>query len=269
MSDNQPWNPTGGDQGLSDVVGARVLVGIQMVDISRLSTHPVPIISRGLITVAGQGPKDSNGAGKSSFIAALSLLHADEQWRLTSGATGAAELLFTAELAAQEGHWSNADRGYILGVFAAAGHETAEDLADSALTVWLRINRKAPHLDLRWTTGLHVPCGASDDERARRVDALWEELPRSNGRTDFHANRLATVLYGTTVRCVSFLSTSVRASPTANLLAQPLNDLSPERIFDAIATLTGLDRELEHEQALRSTEHAHTFAVTEAEKDLD
>jgi len=47
------------NNGVHDIVGSRVLVGTQMVDISRLSTHPVPVISQGLITVAGQGPKDS------------------------------------------------------------------------------------------------------------------------------------------------------------------------------------------------------------------
>lgn len=263
------WSPTETEGGVHDVVSGRVLVGIQMVDIARLSTHPVPVISEGLITVAGQGPKDSNGAGKSSFIAALSLLHADEQWRLTSGAASAAELLFTAELAAQETRWSNADRGYIVGVFASPSAKTVAELRDSALTVWLRINRKAPYLDLRWIYALHVPAGSNDDERARQVDMLWQALPRSNGRTDFHANRLGTVLYGGHVRCVSFLSTSVRASPTANLLAQPLNELTPDRVFDAIATLTGLDRELLHEQELRSTEHTHRAAAVEAADALE
>jgi chromosome segregation protein len=263
------WSPTETEGGVHDVVSGRVLVGIQMVDIARLSTHPVPVISEGLITVAGQGPKDSNGAGKSSFIAALSLLHADEQWRLTSGAASAAELLFTAELAAQETRWSNADRGYIIGVFAAPNAKTVSELRDSTVTVWLRINRKAPYLDLRWIYKLHVPVGANDDERARQVDQLWQALPRSNGRTDFHANRLGSVLYGGHVRCVSFLSTSVRASPTANLLAQPLNELTPDRVFDAIATLTGLDRELVHEQELRTTEHTHRAAAVEAADALE
>ena len=86
-------------KGTWDVVGRRVLVGVQMVDISRLSAHPVPITTGGLITVAGQGPKDSNGAGKSSFIAALSLLHADEQRRLAGGAPGAAATLAATLLA--------------------------------------------------------------------------------------------------------------------------------------------------------------------------
>ncbi|MGW5789133.1 chromosome segregation ATPase [Saccharopolyspora sp. NPDC003752] len=268
MTTPNTWSTTGSDSGPFDIVGERVLAGVQMVNISRLSTHPIPVVPQGLITVAGQGPKDSNGAGKSSLIAAISLLHADEQWRLTTGASGAAELLFTAELAAQEGRWSNVDWGYVIGVFTDPRAATFDELSASALSVWLRINRKASHLHLRWREGLHVPYGTTESERAARVDELWDALPTSNGRTDFHANRLATVLYGGHVRCVSFLSTSVRSSPAANLLAQPLNDLDPRRIFDAIATLTGLDRELEHEQRLRSAEHTHRRQVSDAEEDL-
>ena len=257
------------NNGVHDIVGSRVLVGTQMVDISRLSTHPVPVISQGLITVAGQGPKDSNGAGKSSFIAGLSLLHADDQWKLASGAAGAADLLFTAELSAQETRYSNADHGYVIGVFATPGATTVAELQESSLTVWLRINRKAPYLDLRWRDGLHLTYGTSEAQRAARVDEMWQALPFSNGRTDFHASRLSAVLFGGHARCVSFLSTSVRSSPTPNLLAQPLNDLSAARIFDAIANLTGLDRELEQEQALRSKEHGHRVKVLDAERDLE
>src|SRR5580692_10288861 len=269
MSTDLPRTRPEGSRGGHDIVGSRVLVGTQMVDISRLSTHPVPMISQGLITVAGQGPKDSNGAGKSSFIAGLSLLHADDQWKLASGAAGAADLLFTAELAAQETRYSNADHGYIIGVFAAPGAATIAELQESSLTVWLRINRKAPYLDLRWRDGLYVTYGTSEAQRAERVDAMWQSLPFSNGRTDFHASRLSAVLFGGNARCVSFLSTSVRSSPTPNLLAQPLNDLSAARIFDAIANLTGLDRELEQEQALRSKEYRHRRDVLDAERDLE
>ncbi|MEU4192577.1 chromosome segregation ATPase [Kribbella sp. NPDC026611] len=256
------------DDGPFDILGSKVLLGVQVVDLSRLSTHPIPMIGRGLITVAGQGPTDSNGAGKSSWIAALSLLHADDQWRLTSGAPGAAELLFTAEAAGQEGNWSNVDRGYIVGVFADPDLTDLADVEGSAITVWIRINRKASYIDLRWKHGLHIPHGATEAERAAGADALWAALPHSNGRTDFHANKLSQVLYGGQVRCVSFLSTSVRSSPTANLLAEPLNELGPARIFNAIATLTGLDHELEQEQAHRSAEHTQREATKQATADL-
>lgn len=257
------------DDVAEDIVGARVLAGVQMINISRLSTHPVPITARGLITVAGQGPSDSNGAGKSSFIAGLSLLHADEQWRLQSGAQAAAELLFTAELAGQEAMHANADRGYLIGVFVPPQAATVEELDASALTVWLRINRQSPHVELRWAHRLHVPFGDTEDERAGGADGLWGALPRSNGRTDIRANRLARTLYGSTVRCVSFLSTSVRASPTANLLAQPLNELTPERIFDAIGALTGLTTEIEREQKSRAEEYEQAGKAERAEADYE
>ncbi|MEV6273461.1 chromosome segregation ATPase [Kribbella sp. NPDC051936] len=257
-----------GEDGPFDILGSKVLLGVQVVDLSRLSTHPIPMIGRGLITVAGQGPTDSNGAGKSSWIAALSLLHADDQWRLTSGAPGAAELLFTAEAAGQEGNWSNVDRGYIVGVFSDPDLTDLDEIEAAAVTVWIRINRKASYIDLRWKHGLHIPYGATEAERAAGADALWAALPHSNGRTDFHANKLSQVLYGGQVRCVSFLSTSVRSSPTANLLAEPLNELGPARIFNAIATLTGLDHELEQEQAHRSAEHTQREATKQATADL-
>ena len=252
-----------------DLVGSRVLAGIQMINISRLSTHPVPITSRGLITVAGQGPTDSNGAGKSSFIAGLSLLHADEQWRLQSGAQAAAELLFTAELAGQEAMHANAERGYIIGVFVPPNCETEAELNAEVLTVWLRVNRQSPHVELRWAHRLQLPYGDTESARADGADALWDELPRSNGRSDLRANRLAKTLYGSAVRCVSFLSTSVRASPTANLLAQPLNELSPERIFDAIGALTGLTQELDQEQRARAEEYDHAETAARATADYD
>jgi chromosome segregation protein len=53
MSTDLPRNRPESSRGGHDIVGSRVLVGTQMVDISRLSTHPVPMISQGLITVAG------------------------------------------------------------------------------------------------------------------------------------------------------------------------------------------------------------------------
>ncbi|MEV6596175.1 hypothetical protein AB0M36_04825 [Actinoplanes sp. NPDC051346] len=258
---------SGPDGGVEDLVGRRVLVGIQMINISRLSTHPVPITSRGLITVAGQGPSDSNGAGKSSFIAGLSLLHADDQWRLQSGAQAAAELLFTAELAGQESLHANADRGYLIGVFVPPGGDTVADLEADTLTVWLRINRQAPHVELRWAHRLHVAYGDTENERASGADQLWNDLPRSNGRTDIRANRLSRTLYGGTVRCVSFLSTSVRASLTANLLAQPLNELTPERIFDAVGALTGLNREIDDEQKARQKEYQHAVDARQAREE--
>jgi hypothetical protein len=253
-----------------DIVGDRVLVGLQSVRISRLSTHPVPVAAGTLIAVAGQGPKDSNGAGKSSLIAQVSLLHADEQWRFGSGAPAAVDLLFNAEDAGGEDRWGNADHGYLIGVFAPAAG-TLDQLQASALTVWIRIDRssqKGPRLKLRWQDGLYLPTGNSEAEREQAADSLWEALPPRAGRQDVAARDLPRTLYGEHVRCVSFLSTSVRASITPNLLAQPLNEISERRIFEAIAALTGLDHELDKERQARRHEYDHLQEASRAESDL-
>ncbi|WP_140182491.1 chromosome partitioning protein ParA [Thermomonospora catenispora] len=277
-----------------NVVGDRALIAVQAINISRLSTHPVPTVPGTLIVVAGQGPKDSNGAGKSSFIAAITALLGDEQWRLASGARAVAELLFNAELAAQgESQWASADHGYIIGVFApdpdrparrpapgerpgdAGDAEGAEPAAggdaagpEEAVTVWLRVNADAPHLQIRWRRGVHLATAPSEAERVALADRLWERLPRSAGRRDFVAKDLNRVLYGGRVRCVSFLSTSVRSKVATNLLSQPLNEIPPERIFSAIAALTGLDRELEAERRSRAEEHRERAKAAEARERL-
>ncbi|GHH64037.1 hypothetical protein GCM10017673_05960 [Streptosporangium violaceochromogenes] len=254
-----PVEPRGDAPG-DNVVGDRVLIAVQAVNVSRLSTHPVPIVPGTLIVVAGAGPKDSNGAGKSSFIAMITALLGDEQWRFASGAKAVAELLFNAELAAGGGGrtWASADHGYIVGVFAGAGS------MDDALTVWLRVNQEAPHLEIRWTQGVCVASASSEAERVTRADELWATLPRSAGRRDVVARDLTRFLYGDRVRCVSFLSTSVRSKVATNLLSQPLNEISPERVFEAIAALTGLDGELDQEREARRDEHAKRVGAARA-----
>ncbi|WP_431898746.1 chromosome partitioning protein ParA [Nonomuraea sp. bgisy101] len=315
---------------VENVVGDRVLIAVQAVNISRLSTHPVPTVPGTLIVVAGAGPKDSNGAGKSSFIASITALLGDEQWRFASGAKAVSELLFNAELASGAGgrQWASADHGYIVGVFGPSAHmdgaaqtngaaHTAggsaldflsvaggagdgsgagaqgggrsgtsgpgdgqievdgsgddgeglfpePDTANGPITVWLRVNQEAPHLEIRWRDGVHLAAASSEAERVARADEVWSALPRSAGRRDVVARDLTKVLYGDRVRCVSFLSTSVRSKVATNLLSQPLNEISPERVFEAIAALTGLDAELEQEREARRDEHARRVKAAQA-----
>ncbi|MFJ9705728.1 hypothetical protein [Streptomyces sp. NPDC101234] len=259
-----------GNRPPEDIVGDRVLVGLQSVRISRLSTHPIPVAAGTLIAVAGQGPKDSNGAGKSSLLAQISLLHADEQWRFGSGAPAAVDLLFNSEDAGGEDRWGNADHGYLIGVFAPAAG-SLDELQAGALTVWIRIDRsrqKGPRLKLRWQDGLRLPAGDSEAEREQSADSVWQDLPPRAGRQDVAARDLPRTLYGEHVRCVSFLSTSVRASAAPNLLAQPLNEISERRIFEAIAALTGIDHELQQERQARRNEYDRLQEASNAESDL-
>ncbi|MDA0638947.1 chromosome partitioning protein ParA, partial [Nonomuraea sp. MCN248] len=273
---------------VENIVGDRVLIAVQAVNISRLSTHPVPVVPGTLIVVAGAGPKDSNGAGKSSFIASITALLGDEQWRFASGAKAVSELLFNAELASGAGarQWASAGHGYIVGVFAPASGGGSLDACtvdpadddgelfgvagrpDAPLTVWLRVNQEAPHLEIRWREGVRLAAASSEAGRVARADEIWASLPRSAGRRDVVARDLTKVLYGDRVRCVSFLSTSVRSKVATNLLSQPLNEISPERVFEAIAALTGLDAELEQEREARRDEHAKRVRAAQAAERL-
>ncbi len=121
---------------------------------------------------------------------------------------------------------------------------------------------------LRWQDGLHLPTGDSEAERKQVADSLWQVLPPRAGRQDVAVRDLPRTLYGEHVRCVSFLSTSVRASVTPNLLAQPLNEISERRIFEAIAALTGIDHELEKERQARRHEYDRLQEASDAASDL-
>ena len=116
------------------VVGSRQLVAVQTFDVARLTNHAVPLVPGTFIAVSGEGPKgDSNGSGKTSFLAAVSILLGDPQWRLdTQGGKAAAGVLFKPDSAgvdpAQQARAANT--GYVVGVFA-----DPERPHDTALTV--------------------------------------------------------------------------------------------------------------------------------------
>jgi chromosome segregation protein len=87
--------------GAAGVVGRRQLVCVQTLDIARLTAHPVALVPGAFVAVGGRGPKgDSNESGKTSFLAAVSLLLGDPEWRLGGGgAASVSALLFEPETA--------------------------------------------------------------------------------------------------------------------------------------------------------------------------
>lgn len=229
------------------IVADRHLVAIQTFDISRLTTHPVEIVPDTLVAVSGIGPDgDSNGSGKTSFQAAVSVLLGDPQWRLeTNGGSFARELLFrpdAAGLSAAE-KATPAPQGYIVGVFA-----NPESPLDSALTVWVKISSTAPYLQARHTPGLHVADADSDEERVTQADTLWQQLPRDQ---TISARNLARTLYGEAPRCLSYLDTSMRPS-APSLLSQEMTKMRPDEIGMALIALSGLSGQLEEENKARN-----------------
>lgn len=244
------------------VIGDRHLIAVQTIDIARLTTHPVPLMTGCFVVVTGQGPKgDSNGSGKTSFESAVSLLLGDAQWRLEgNGAAAAAGLLFRPESAGLDPthRYPPADRGYVIGVFA-----DPRDAVQSALTVWLRIAVTSPYLRVRWVPGLHTPTGDSDAERYGQADRLWDTLPRAS---EIGPTRLARELYGPTPRCMAYLDTTLRKTGPS-LLSQQMTELSTERIGEALIELTGRSRLLETEERQRGVLAEQQQKLTSREAD--
>jgi len=252
------------------VVGDRHLVGVQTFDIARLTTHAVPIVPGTFVAVAGRGPKgDSNGSGKTSSLAAISLLLADPQWRLeTNGGKWAAGLLFKPDAAGLEAgqHYPAASFGYIVGVFARhADHRqrtSSTDLLDP-LTVWVRVAPTVPYVEARWQEGLHVADGATDLERVSQADLTWVGLPTGNRSS---ARRMAELLYGTAPRCLSYLDTPLRKH-SPSLLSQQMTEMTPEQIGESLIALAGLTEPIEREEQQRSEVADHQRRLAQAEAD--
>ena len=146
------------DEALTGVVGSRRLVCAQTLDIARLTPHPVPLVP-GFVGVTGRGPRnDSNESGKTNFLAAVSLLLGDPEWRMhsPSGPQAATGLLFDPVTAGAE-RYPAAQHGYIIGVFAHAGGDARP------LTVWCRINDGPSYLKVRWQEGVVLATGATSE----------------------------------------------------------------------------------------------------------
>lgn len=239
------------------VIGGRELVAIQTIDIARLTPHVTPIVPGAFIAISGRGPKgDSNGSGKTSFQAAVTVLLADPQWRFDiNGGALAAGLLFQAASAGLDVSYS-ADHGYIIGVFA----DPDFPMPDTSVTVWVRLQTTSPHLTVRSTRGIVVVDADNDDARYKQANDLWASLPKSS---QCSARKMSETLYGDAPRCLAFLDTPLRkAAPS--LLSQAMTDMSPTDIGQALIDLAGMRHSFDAEQDQRNNLAGMERALIEA-----
>ncbi|MEV5703541.1 hypothetical protein [Actinoallomurus sp. NPDC052274] len=230
--------------GLGGVVGRRDLIALQTLEIGTLTSHPIPIIPGQFITVAGRGPVDSNGSGKTTFLSAITLILADPQWRLHESGKYAARLLFRPEpvgLSAKE--HAPATVGYIVGVF---GERDADER--SALSVWIRLQSGgSPYAEVRWSDGLVLARGADDAERLETAHRTWASL-----RNRVPVTRIGDVLYGSSPRCMSYLHTDGTRPEAPSLVSEELSHLKPEEIGDSLIALAGLTDLVDKESDARA-----------------
>jgi hypothetical protein len=224
------------------IVGRRQLIAVQTIELGRLTHHPVPLVPSALVAVSGTGPeRDSNGSGKTTFLASVSLLLGDPEWRVaTTGGADSLGLLFDPDLSGDAAGLYDAARvGYVVGVFA---HVTVDGTYDE-LTVWVRISSdESPRLAARWAPGVHLV--AERDEAA----TMWNRLGRERqiGPTAFVAQ-----LYGGTGRCLAYV-TSRGNRDTDTSLMQLQARLNPSRIGSELIVLLGLEHLIDGERDLRA-----------------
>ncbi|MFC0541906.1 hypothetical protein [Kutzneria chonburiensis] len=228
------------------VVGSRQLVAVQTFDVARLTNHVIPIVPGTFVAVSGQGPQgDSNGSGKTSFLAAVSILLADPQWRLdTQGGKSAAGVLFRPESAGVDPAQQirPATYGYIAGMFA-----DQDSPADSALTVWVRLSTTAPYVQARSADGVHLADAADDGDRYLQADQLWHEM---RGNSTFSAKKMSEALYGDAPRCLTYLDTPLRPA-VPSLLSQQMTEMAPREIGESLIALSGSKIHLDEERDQR------------------
>lgn len=247
------------------IVGDRQLVCVQTLDLARLTSHPVVLVPGTFIAVTGKGPKgDSNESGKTSFLAAVSLLLGDPEWKLSGAGSGAASaLLFepdTAGVSAQR--YASPTHGYVVGVFC----DSTDPMA-TALTVWCQINATAPHLKVRVSDGVRLAEGPSDRERHDAADATWRSLPSSS---ELGARGYVEALFGDAPRCLAYVDRRGRLRSGPSLLKMNAGQFTTEQIGRSLIRLTGralmFDNEAEQRRQLADAEDRLSQRIADDER---
>jgi chromosome segregation protein len=231
------------------LVGGRQLHAVQLLDIGRLTSHVIPFVPGTFIAISGRGPKgDSNESGKTTFLAATSLLLGDAEWKLRSGGQHAVTLLFNPHAVGAAEHLADAaDHGYIIGLFANPGEPPSDPIS-----VWLRINRNSPYLEVKAQHGESFvdPEGTRPAQLA--ADDQWAQITHLGGRP-LGASGFVEALYGNAPRCIAHLTKRGALPSGVSLLNTNAGAFTREQIGAALVSLAGRQDILDDDRSQRST----------------
>lgn len=224
------------------IIGSRQLLAVQTFGIARLTSDPVVLTPGRFVAVTGRGPKDSNESGKTSFLAAVALLLGDTEWQITgNGTANATSLLFEPVIAGASAHLVGAaDRGYIVGVF-------ADPAGERPHTVWLQISNDKPHIQVRHQVGIHLLTEGSDNERHDVAPGFYRQL----GSEPLGSSEYAARLYGRSPKVLAYVASRGQVRSRPSLLKLEAATYSPDRIGDALITLSGRSSVLERDKRQR------------------
>jgi hypothetical protein len=246
------------------VIGPRQLLAVQTFGIARLTSDPVALIPATFVAVTGRGPKDSNESGKTSFLAAVSLLLGDPEWQITgNGTANATSLLFEPVIAGASAHLIGAaDRGYIVGVF-------ADPAGERPHTVWLQISNDKPHIQVRHQAGVHLLTDGTDNERHEAAPEFYRQL----GGEPLGSSEYATRLYGRSPKVLAYVASRGQVRSKPSLLKLEAATYSPDRIGDALITLSGrssiLERDRKQRRELAEKQDEYERALAKHAADLE
>ena len=252
---------TAGRQDLG-LIGSRQLLAVQLISIGRLTPHVIPFVAGTFVAISGRGPKgDSNESSKTTALAATSLLLGDSEWKLRgAGGQYATGLLYNPPGLEHLAH--AAEHGYVIGLFSQPG-EPPTDLQ----TVWLRINRRAPYIDVKVQDGDGL-LGFDDGELVPALaDEHWRAMTHVGAGSSLGA-RFAETLYGTSPRCIAHLTKRGNMKTrNASLLNAAAGGFGPEEIGDELVRLAGRHYILEDDRSQRARLDEVTDLLAERQRE--
>jgi uncharacterized coiled-coil protein SlyX len=231
------------------LVGPRQLHAVQVIDIGRLTPHVVPFVPGTFVAISGRGPKgDSNESGKTTFLAGSSLLLGDPEWKLAAGGQHAYGLLFDPpSVGALDGIADRAEHGYVIGLFATPGEPPTDPV-----TVWMRINRQSPYLEVKAQAGEWLIDPDGDRPPQLAADEQWVQMVHMGAGRAVGARNFVEVLYGATPRCIAHLTKRADLSGGRSLLNTAAGAFEPEQIGAALITLAGRQDMLDEDREQRA-----------------
>ncbi|WP_433549090.1 hypothetical protein ACQPZG_31550 [Streptomyces sp. CA-294286] len=245
------------------IIGDRQLLCVQTFDIARHPSTAVGLIPGCFVAVSGKGPTDSNESGKTSWLAAVSLLLGDPEWRMhSSGPASVADLLFepqTAGIGAQG--YAAATTGYIAGLFA-----DPDSVPATAHTVWVKLSATPTYVEVRHAPGIHLAIAQDDVKRHDQAAKIYRRLPSASA---LGATQYAAVLYGPVPRCLAFLTSRGKRRGGPSLLKLDTGLFTPAGIGTALIDLTGRATLLDTDASLRhDLSEAEHELQTSRDKDI-
>ncbi|WP_261566804.1 hypothetical protein [Frankia gtarii] len=118
------------------------------------------------------------------------------------------------------------------------------------MTVWMRIERHSgAHVQVRWTDGIRLVVGASEDIRFAHANDLW---PTLRDRGTLKVTEYAEKLYGKAPRCIAYIrARGSEENQDRGLLALGQRPFRPTDLASQVITLAGKQNAVDNERAFR------------------